>query len=124
MRLHRSANNRIVPALAAAAWLLLATGGVSAAIQPPAAGGGDRALPPGVLIADVKGIAVPRTGAYAIDAQNLRPGEVVTKTLTIRNDDADTPFHLGLTAQPGKSTGRYDLLDKVRLELAMDGEVL
>ncbi|MDR1815888.1 MAG: hypothetical protein LBR00_04300 [Clostridiales Family XIII bacterium] len=101
------------PALLAASWLLWATGGAEAA-----------ALPQGVVIADDKGLSVAHDGAYFLDAQKLRPGEVIVKTLTIRNENKDTPFRLSMLAKPGKSTGRYDLLDKVRLELVMDGKTL
>jgi len=83
-----------------------------------------RELPAGILIADDRGIAAGKDGAFFLDAQHLRPGEVVTKKLTIKNDNRDTPFRLGLSVQPGEATGPSNLLDKVRMELVMDGKTL
>jgi LPXTG-motif cell wall-anchored protein len=82
------------------------------------------ALPPGLLIGDQNGIYVDRYGDYFINAVGLRPGEVLIKTLTIRNTEQAAPFSLSMTAQPLESTGPIDLLDKVRLELALDGQPL
>jgi hypothetical protein len=82
------------------------------------------ALPPGFLIGDQNGIYVERNGEYFINAVNLRPGEVIIKTLTIRNTERGAPFKLSMTAQPLQSTGPIDLLDKVHLNLSLDGQQL
>ncbi|MDR1797015.1 MAG: LPXTG cell wall anchor domain-containing protein [Clostridiales Family XIII bacterium] len=144
--------NRLQLTLLAAAWLLLATGSAEAATTAPGAladptlastpavppayvsparslatmalSPPGRTLPPGVLIADDKGISVARDGAYFLNADKLRPGEVVTKRLTIKNENKGTPLRIALTAQPGEAKGRYNLLDRVKLDLAVDGKTL
>jgi hypothetical protein len=81
-------------------------------------------LPPGILIGDQDGIRVNRDGAYAINAVNLKPGDVIRKTLTIRNTDEAAPFKLYMTAQPMESTGPVDLLDRVQLRLELNGRTI
>jgi LPXTG-motif cell wall-anchored protein len=82
-------------------------------------------LPPGMLIDDQNGIRVNRDGVYFIEAVDLRPGEIITKTLTIRNTEkAAPPFKLYMTAQPLESVGPVDLRDKVQLKLDLAGRQL
>lgn len=81
-------------------------------------------LPAGFLIGDHDGISVTRDGEYFINAVELEPGDVITKTLTIRNTEEGTPFKLTMTAEPLQTTGPVDLLDVVHLELKLDGKVV
>lgn len=81
-------------------------------------------LPTGFLIGDHDGIHVTRDGAYFIDAVDLRPGDVITKKLTIRNTERDLPFRLTMSAQPLFATGPVDLLKRVDLEIRLDGKLI
>lgn len=82
-------------------------------------------LPLGFLIGDHDGISVTRDGSYFIDAVGLRPGDVITKKLTIRNtEQGDLPYKLTMTAEPLTSTGPVDLLTNVDLEIKLDNVVI
>ncbi|MDR1800831.1 MAG: signal peptidase I [Lachnospiraceae bacterium] len=80
------------------------------------------ALPQGMLIGDSNGIRVSYDGDYFIDAKNLRPGEVITKELIVRNMEDEGTYTLSLLAQPIGSSGPQDLLEKVNLTLKVDGD--
>jgi len=88
-------------------------------------------LPSGFLIGDQDGIQVGVDGLYYIDADNLQPGDVITKKLTLQNQSQnDTssagkiPYKLTMRAEPLFSTGPVDLLDAVHLELKLDGKTV
>ncbi|MDR1449196.1 MAG: hypothetical protein LBI84_03160 [Propionibacteriaceae bacterium] len=82
------------------------------------------ALPPGVVIADQNGLAANLEGEYFINVTDLKPGDIVTKQITIRNLYPDAAFDLTLRAEPIQTTGPLDLLDLVHLTLRLDGETL
>ena len=88
-------------------------------------------LPAGILIGDENGIHVDQSGYYHIDARNLRPGDIVHKTLILQNmthsdqnQENKAPYHLSMTAEPLTAQGPVDLLDKVSLTLALDGKII
>lgn len=70
---------------------------------------------------DEKGVAVSLSGDYFIDVAGLRPGDVITKKLTIRNRSKGSPVRLTMTSEPGKTSGPVNLLDMVSMELLLDG---
>ena len=82
-------------------------------------------LPDGFIIVDSDGVHVKAEGAYVIYADNLIPGETLTKTLTIHNmERGDKPFALSMTAEPEEVSGPVDLLDIITLTITMDGKTL
>ena len=81
-------------------------------------------LPAGLLIGDNDGIHVSGDGNYFIYADNMRAGDVINKTLSIYNTENDKPFSLSMTAKPLFSEGRIDLLDRISLELKLNGNVI
>jgi len=81
------------------------------------------ALPPGVLIGDQNGIKVGVDGAYFIDAEDLRAGDVITKRLTILNTESYA-YDISMTAEPLSETGPLKLLDEVHCTLKLDGAVI
>ena len=88
-------------------------------------------LPHGLLIGDQDGIAVDEHGYYYIDARGLLPGEVVRKVLTVQNLEYDNPtpeskvaYIITLAAEPLFSRGPVDLLDKVHMEIKLEGKII
>jgi len=88
----------------------------------------EKRLPEGFLIGDQDGINVDSHGYYYIDARGLMPGDVIRKTLTIQNlsqndatPEGKIPYTLVMTAEPVYSRGPVDLLDKVHLNMCLDG---
>ncbi len=79
------------------------------------------ALPPGFLIGDNDGIHVNSDGDYFIRHDDLEPGTVITKTLTISNNE-NSSFSLSMTAKPLDQTGPIEILDKLNLKLTLDGK--
>jgi len=81
-------------------------------------------LPEGFLIGDNDGIHVSANGDYFIWAEDMYAGDVITKKLTINNMENDKPFSLYMSANPLFSEGHIDLLDKISLELKLNGQVI
>lgn len=88
-------------------------------------------LPTSMHIVDENGIQIQYDGEYHINAEDLKPGDVVTKTLVIHNlsqnngsREWNIPFRLAMTAQPISTNGPVDLLDAVSLELRLDNEIV
>ena len=80
-------------------------------------------LPPGVLIGDSQGITVGYDGAYFIDAEDLKAGDVITKRLTIENSEPYS-YDISMRAEPLSETGPLKLLDEVNCVLKLDGTVI
>jgi LPXTG-motif cell wall-anchored protein len=78
-------------------------------------------LPAGFLIGDQDGIQVNADGEYIINAVGLMPGDVLTKTITIRNLSEGMPYALTLIAEPEKPEGPVDLLEAIELTLELNG---
>jgi hypothetical protein len=88
-------------------------------------------LPAGILVGDEHGIGVDNDGYYYIDARELKPGDVIQKTLTLQNlsqsnqtTEGKAPYHLTMTSEPLYTKGPVDLLDKVELTLVLDGKTV
>jgi len=88
-------------------------------------------LPSGVLIGDHDGINVDAHGYYYIDVRELKPGDVIHKTVTIQNlsqndytPEGNIPYTVTMAAEPLFSTGPVDLLDKTQLVLKLDGQTI
>ncbi|MDR1928099.1 MAG: LPXTG cell wall anchor domain-containing protein [Oscillospiraceae bacterium] len=81
-------------------------------------------LPAGFLIGDSDGIRVSSDGEYIINAVGLMPGNVLQKTITIRNLSEGEPYTLTLIAEPLASTGPIDLLNAIELRLTFNGGVI
>ena len=85
-------------------------------------------LPDSFLIGDQNGIQVGVDGNYYIDA-DVKPGDVITKKLTIQNLDqgrpeSKIPYVLSMLAEPLDETGPLKLLDEVHMEFKLDGKVI
>lgn len=78
-------------------------------------------LPPGLLIGDLKGIKINNEGEYFIDLPNIKPGDVYTKELAIRNVDKKEGFDVRLLVEPGKGTGPIDFTKAVNVKLEHKG---
>jgi len=81
-------------------------------------------LPDSFLIDDENGISVPGTGEYFLYSHNLLPGDVITRTLTLRNFEQDVPYRLHLLADAPNSAGAVDWLDNLHLQITLDGREL
>lgn len=81
-------------------------------------------LPPGVVIGDAEGVYASSEGEYYIDLDNILPGEVYEKEITIRSLDVEEPFSLGLLVEPVSSTGSIKWEDHIDLTLTLDGKEL
>ena len=81
------------------------------------------ALPDYVLITDADGISVDASGQYFIDAVDLKPGDVITRQLLIRNLESYA-CQITLRAEPMDETGPLHLLDEVYLVLDLDEKTI
>ena len=88
-------------------------------------------LPDGFLIGDQNGITVGVDGEYYINCEEVLPGDVFHKVLTIQNLDvtgaapeSSVPFNLTMRMEPVSETGPVKLLDITRLDLKLDGVVI
>jgi hypothetical protein len=100
---------------------------VAAAVFSGTAAAAVANLPDGFLIGDQDGVRMDAGGYYYMDCQNLLPGQVIHKTLSIQNlptgsraPEDNTPFTLSMTAEPLESSGPVDLLDTA-LVMELDG---
>jgi len=80
-------------------------------------------LPPGVLIVDSDGIRVSRSGVYFIDASSIQAGDIITKRLTIRNNETNT-VRLAMRSETLEETGPLKLLDEIHMTLTLDGRII
>ena len=82
-------------------------------------------LPKGFIIGDSYGVYVETDGKYLIHVDNISPGDVITRTLTIRNlERRKTPITLNMMAEPEQVSGPVNLLDTMTLSISMDGHTL
>jgi len=83
------------------------------------------ALPTGLIIADDTGFQVQSSGMYFIHATDLKPGDIITKTVTISNyERGGSPFRLSMISEPGQITGPADLLEAITLTMRMGNKTL
>ena len=78
-------------------------------------------LPDGFLIDDDNGISINNGGDYCLYSDDLQPGDVITRTLTIRNLEQGDPFCLYLFGDSPRSEGPVDWLDNLHLQIILDG---
>jgi hypothetical protein len=81
-------------------------------------------LPESFLIGDENGISVSETGDYSINLTDLEPGDVITRTITIRNLEKSAHYSLSMMAEPVGITGSMDLLNNILLRVKLDGKLL
>ena len=81
-------------------------------------------LPDSFLIDDENGISVTGAGEYFLYSDNLMPGDVITRTLTLRNLEQGEPFQLHLLGESPESAGLVDWLDNLHLQITLEGRVL
>jgi len=126
--MRREILKRVALSVLCACLLAAVFSGSAAAEAGPA---GTRNLPEGFVIGDQDGIHAKTDGTYCIQAEGLRPGEVVRKIVTIQNlelksssPEWEIPWHLSMLAQPGETTGPINLLDRVQLVMKLDGKTV
>ena len=81
-------------------------------------------LPDSFLIDDENGIDVKDTGEFFLFSKNLMPGDVITRTLTLRNLEQGEPFRLHLLGDSPRSAGPVDWLDNLHLQITLEGQTL
>jgi len=81
-------------------------------------------LPDGFLIDDENGISVTGAGEYFLYSDNLMPGDVITRTLTLRNLDQGGPYRLHMLGDSPRSAGTVDWLDNLHLVITLEGQTL
>lgn len=84
----------------------------------------EQKLPSSMLIGDTDGIHVGTSGQYFIQADDLRPGDTIKKTLTIRNIGLDETYQLSMLASPLTTSGPVNLLDAVHLTLTLNSRIV
>ena len=110
---------RLVKALA----VLFAAGlaALACGIAAPAA---ETNLPESFLISDENGMRVKGVDEFFLYSHNLMPGDVITRTLTLRNPDQGAPFRLHMLGDAPRSAGSVDWLDHLHLRITLDGREL
>ena len=82
-------------------------------------------LPKGFIISDSTGVNVEADGKYSIHIDNIIPGEIIIKTITVHNlERSRIPFILSMMAEPENVSGPVNLLDAMTLTITMDGNTL
>jgi len=81
-------------------------------------------LPDSFLIDDENGISVKGAGTFLLYSRDLMPGDVTTRTLTLRNLEQGEPFRLHMLGESPRSAGFVDWLDNLHLRITLDGRVL
>jgi len=81
-------------------------------------------LPDSFLIDDENGISVTSEGEYFLYSDNLLPGDVIARKLTLRNLKQGEPFRLYLLGELPESAGPVDWLDNLHLRITLDGRAL
>ena len=81
-------------------------------------------LPESFLIDDENGISVKDAGEFLLHSHNLMPGDVITRTLTLRNLEQGEPFRLHMLGDSPRSAGHVDWLDNLHLRITLDGREL
>ena len=84
----------------------------------------EKNLPDSFLIDDENGISVTDAGEYFLYSHNLMPGDVITRTLTLRNLEQGEPFRLHMLGESPESAGPVDWLDNLHLQITLDGRAL
>ncbi|MGY3748709.1 LPXTG cell wall anchor domain-containing protein [Vagococcus acidifermentans] len=80
-------------------------------------------LPDGLLIGDDQGISITKDGGYFFNLENLRPGDAISRKLTIENTRAED-YDLDLTIQPNSKTGKIDLVEEISMTITMEDKQL
>jgi len=78
-------------------------------------------LPENFCVDDENGISVGEEGEYFMYADNLLPGDVITRTLTLRNLEQDVPYTLHMVGEPKETTGPVNWLDNLHLQIILNG---
>jgi len=107
---------KTLAALLAACLMAALCGNVALAIETN--------LPDSFLIDDENGISVKDVGEFFLFSKKLMPGDIITRTLTLRNLDQGTPFRLHLLGQSPRSAGSVDWLDNLHLQISLEGQLL
>ena len=81
-------------------------------------------LPEGFLIDDEDGISVKGVGEFFLHSHNLMPGDVITRTLTLRNLEQGPPHRLLMLGESPTSAGPVDWLDNLHLQISLEGQLL
>ena len=84
----------------------------------------EKNLPDSFCIDDENGISVTDAGAYFLYSDNLMPGDVITRTLTLRNLNQGNPFELCMIGESPESAGPVDWLENLHLRITLDGREL
>lgn len=84
-----------------------------------------RNLPPGFLIGDSDGIAVDSDGSYYVHEEELMPGEIFTKEITLMNtEEGDRPYFLSIDVAPSEQEGAINFYEAITVVMQLDGEVV
>ena len=81
-------------------------------------------LPDAFLIGDNSGVHAQTNGSYFLYASDLKPGDVITRSLFIQNFEADGVYKLYLNVESAEEAGSAHFLDNLYLTLTLDGTVL
>lgn len=81
-------------------------------------------LPESFLIDDENGISVKDVGEFFLFSKNLMPGDIITRTLTLRNLTQGEPYRLHLLGESPRSKGSVDWLDNLHLRITLEGQLL
>lgn len=81
-------------------------------------------LPDNFFIDDENGTSIKDAGTYFLYSENLMPGDVITRSLTLRNLEQGDPFRLHMLGESPQSAGDVDWLDNLHLRITLNGREL
>ena len=78
-------------------------------------------LPDGFLLGDENGINVSKDGGYFFNLEDLRPGDTIKRTLTIKNF-RDEAYDLRLVIEPKSKSGKIDLIENMSMQILFEDQ--
>lgn len=91
------------------------------AISIQEASAAEKNLPEGFLLGDENGINVSKDGGYFFNLEDLRPGDTIKRTLTIKNF-RDEAYDLRLVIEPKSKTGKIDLIENMSMQILLEDQ--
>lgn len=112
--------NKVVSAGLAATLLLISAGANASAAELPE--GSVKGLPEALTVMDEDGNAVPESGEYFFEVEDMVPFETYTKDIQIMNLREDKAYHIYFYAEPLSKSGDIDLEQNCTAVFTLDGE--
>lgn len=86
--------------------------------------GSVRGLPQNLIVCDEKGDSVSADGRYYIHVEDMQPGVVYTKDISVMNLRQDAVYRVYMTMAPNHTEGTIDLENEVEVKLYLENSLV